>query len=197
MVASALAYPHLTSSLVPSDSSVTGSDSDKVAHLIETDFSAAGAEQDVIVFDSDKLTIRDAAYAKVVKRVLASVKDKPGVVSLLGPTDPGARGQISEDGHAALAALGLSGDDRQRSERVASLQDTIESAAGSGPVEADLTGYSPPANDLTEVENADVERAESFGIRWRSSFCCWRSAPWSRRPSPLLPPSSAPRPRSE
>jgi putative drug exporter of the RND superfamily len=164
LVASAAAYPHLTSSLVPSDSSVTGSDSDKVAVLIETDFSAAGAEQDVIVFDSDKLTIRDAAYAKVVKRVLASVKDMPGVVSVLGPTDAGARGQVSEDGHAALATLGLSGDDRQRSDRVASLQDTIESAAGSGRVEADLTGYSPSANDLTEVENADVERAESFGI---------------------------------
>jgi putative drug exporter of the RND superfamily len=164
LVASARAYPHLTSSLVPSDSSVSGSDSDKVADLIETDFSAAGAEQDVIVFDSDKLTIRDAAYAKVVKRVLASVKDKPGVVSVLGPTDRGARGQVSEDGHAALAALGLSGNDQRRSDRAASLQDTIESAAGSGLVVANLTGYSPSANDLTEVENADVERAESFGI---------------------------------
>ena len=164
LLASALAYPHLTSSLVPADSSVTGSESDEVAVLIETDFSAAGAEQDAIVFDSERLTIRDAAYARVVRRVLARVKDKPGVVSVLGPTDTGARDQVSEDGHAALAALGLSGDDQQRSDRAASLQDTIESAAGSGPVEANLTGYSPSANDLTDVENADVERAESFGV---------------------------------
>jgi hypothetical protein len=36
-----------------------GSDSSEVANLIETDFSAAGAEQDVIVFDSETLTITD------------------------------------------------------------------------------------------------------------------------------------------
>jgi RND superfamily putative drug exporter len=164
LVAAALSYPHLVSSLVPSDYSVTGSDSDEVADLIETDFSAAGAEQDVIVFDSNTLTIRDAAYVKVVNRVLASVQDQAGVASLLGPTDPGARGQVSEDGHAALAALGLSGNDRQRADRASDLQDAIESAAAAGPVEANLTGFSPSANDLTEVENADVERAESFGI---------------------------------
>ena len=40
----------------------------------------------------------------------------------------------------------------------------VASAVGSAPVEAYLTGYSQSANDLTEVENADVERAESIGI---------------------------------
>jgi len=40
----------------------------------------------------------------------------------------------------------------------------VASALGSAPVEAYLTGYSQSANDLTEVENADVERAESVGI---------------------------------
>lgn len=164
VVAAALAYPHLISSLVASDYSVTGSDSQQVAQLIETDFAAAGAEQDVIVFNSDTLTIADAGYLAVVNQVLASVKGQPGVASVLGPTDPGAQGQVSADGHAALASLGLSGNDRERGDRARSLQDVVASAAGDGPVEAYLTGYSPAANDLTDVENADVERAESFGI---------------------------------
>ena len=116
------------------------------------------------MFNSDTLTIADAAYLEVVNRVLASVKGQPGVASVLGPTDPGAQGQVSADGHAALASLGLSGNDRERGDRARSLQDVVASAAGDGPVEAYLTGYSPSANDLTEVENADVERAESFGI---------------------------------
>ena len=118
----------------------------------------------MIVFDSKTLTIRDAAYLKVVNRVLANARGEKGVVSVLGPTDPGARGQVSADGHAALASVGLSGDDRQRADRAEGLQDVIASAAGSGPVRANLTGYSPSANDVTEVENADVERAESFGV---------------------------------
>ncbi|HET8651810.1 MAG TPA: MMPL family transporter [Gaiellaceae bacterium] len=164
LVAAAASYPFLMSALVASDYSVTGSDSARVAELIETDFSAAGAEQDVIVFDSDTLTIRDPAYVAAVDRVLASVRGEPGVAAVLGPTDPGAQGQISEDGHAALASLGLNGNDRERGDRAADLQDRIATAAGTGPVEAYLTGYSPSANDLTEVENQDVERAESIGI---------------------------------
>jgi RND superfamily putative drug exporter len=164
LVAAAIFYPYLMRSLVASDYSVTGSESAEVSHLLGTDFSAAGAEQDVIVFDSRTLTIEDPQYRQAVDRVVASARKQEGVVSLLGPTEPGARDQVSEDGHAALAVLGLSGNDRQRGDRAADLQDAVAAAAGAGPVQAYLTGYSPAANDLTEVENADVERAESFGI---------------------------------
>ncbi|GAA1988414.1 MMPL family transporter [Catenulispora subtropica] len=164
VVAAAVSYPHLLSSLGASDYSVTGSDSAKVAHLIQKDFSAAGAEQDVIVFDSATSTIHDPAYQAAVDKVLASVHGQPGVVSVIGPTDPGAQNQISADGHSALASLGLSGDDRQRGDRARDLQDVVAAAAGNGPVNAYLTGYSPSANDVTDVENADVERAESIGI---------------------------------
>ncbi|HEU4975131.1 MAG TPA: MMPL family transporter [Baekduia sp.] len=164
LVVSALAYPHLLASLVASDYSVTGSDSAQVTKLIERDFSAAGAEQDVIAFDSSTLMIRDAEYRKVVDRVVAAARDAPGVASVLGPTDPGAQGQVSSDGRAALATVGLSGNDRQRGDRADHLQDVVARGAASGPVRAYLTGYSPSANDLTDVENADVERAESFGV---------------------------------
>ena len=164
VVASAVLYPHLMSSLVAPDYSVTGSDSARVSQLLETNFSAAGAEQDVIVFDSDTLTIKDAAYRDTVDRVVAAARNEPWVASVLGPADPGAAGQVSVDGHAALASVGLNGNDRQRGGRASDLQDAVAAAAGTGPVHAYLTGYSPSANDLTEVENADVERAESVGI---------------------------------
>ena len=164
VVGAALTYPHLLSSLASSDYSATGSESARVTELIGSDFTAAGAEQDVIVFDSDTLTINDAGYRQVVDRVLASVKDEPGVVAVVGPTDPAAQGQVSEDGHAALASLGLNGNDRVRGDRARNLQDAVSSAAGEGPVAAYLTGFSPASNDLTDVETADTERAESIGV---------------------------------
>ena len=40
----------------------------------------------------------------------------------------------------------------------------VAAAVGFAPMEAYLTGYSQSSVDLTEVENADVERAESIGI---------------------------------
>ena len=64
------AYPHLTSNLSAPDYSVTGSDSAEVTDLIGTDFTAAGAEQDVIVFDSDTLKVTDPEYQDVVNSVV-------------------------------------------------------------------------------------------------------------------------------
>ncbi len=164
LFAASASYPHLIRSLVATDYSVTGSESAAVAKLMEGDFAAAGAEQDVIAFDSGTLTIGDPAYRRTVERVLARARAQPGVVSVVGPTAPAARDQVSADGHAALATVGLAGDDRQRGNRAAELQDSVAAAAAGSPVDAYLTGYSPVANDLTEVENTDVERAESIGV---------------------------------
>ena len=164
VVAAAVFYPYLLSTLVASDYSVTGSDSQKVSQLMESDFSAAGAEQDVIVFDSGTLTIEDKAYQDTVNQVLAAVKGQPGVVSVLGPLDPGMQ-KVLTSGSAAVASLGLSGNDRERGDRAADLQDVVQETAGAdGPVQAYLTGFSPSSNDITEVENADLERAESIGL---------------------------------
>lgn len=164
LVASALAYPHLMSSLVASDYSVTGSDSARVSQLMGSEFAAGGAEQDVIAFDSGTRSFNDGDYRDTVDRVVRAVRDQPGVSSLLAPTDPGAQQLVSKDGRAALALLGISGNDRERGDRAKDLQDVVQQAAGDGPVNAYLTGYSPAANDLTDVENADVERAESVGV---------------------------------
>jgi RND superfamily putative drug exporter len=163
MVAAVVFYPYLMSTLVATDFSVTGSDSQQVTQLMETDFAAAGAEQDVIAFDSDTLTVKDQAYRDAVDRVLTAVRGQPGVVSLLGPYDPGMQKALTS-GSAAVASLGLSGSDRERGDRAADLQDVVQKAAGTGPVHAYLTGYSPSANDITEVENADLERAEAIGL---------------------------------
>ena len=163
VVASVVFYPYLMSTLVASDYSVTGSDSQKVSRLMESDFSAAGAEQDVIVFDSATLTVQDPAYRDAVDRVLTAVRDMPGVTSLMGPFDPGMQ-KVLTKGSAAIASLGLSGSDRERGDRAADLQDAVQKAAATGPVRAYLTGFSPTSNDITEVENADLERAESIGI---------------------------------
>ena len=97
LVAAALAYPHLMANLSAPDYSVTGSDSAKVTELMASDFSAAGAEQDVIVFNSDKMKFTDLDYQDAVDRVVEAVKDQPGVVAVVSPTDAGAHEQISED----------------------------------------------------------------------------------------------------
>lgn len=164
LVASSVVYPYLESQLVAPDYSVSGSDSDRVTELIQQNFTAAGSEQDVIVFNSDTLVVTDPQYRRTVDTVLADVRREAGVASVLGPNDPGAQGQISTDGHAALAAVGLSGDLSQLGGHAADIQDTLDAAVGGGPVQANLAGLSPSSNDVTAVETTDVERAESIGL---------------------------------
>jgi RND superfamily putative drug exporter len=165
LIAALLAYPHLNKNLSAPDYSVTGSDSAEVVKIIGTDFTAAGAEQDIIVFNSDLVKATDSTYEDVVNQVLNAVKGQPDVVAVVSPYDPAAsKGQISKDQSAAIATFGMNGNDRERATRSADLEKKVEAAAGSTPVEAYLTGYSQSSNDLTEVENADVERAESIGV---------------------------------
>ena len=164
LVVAGLSYPHLMSNLSAPDYSVTGSDSEEVANLISADFTTIGAEQDIIVFDSSKLKTTDKEYKDAVDRVVKAVKDHEGVVAVVSPYDPGSDAQISADKRAAFATLGLNGSDRERADLSTDLQDVVARAVGAAPVDAYLTGYSQSANDTTEVENADVERAESIGI---------------------------------
>ena len=164
LVAATLSYPHLAKNLSAPDYSVTGSDSAQVTDIIQSDFTAAGAEQDIIVFDSATLKVTDKEYADAIDRVVKAIKKKPWVVAVISPLDAGAEAQIAKDKTAAYATMGLNGDDRQRADRSAELQDVVKDAVGTAPVEAYMTGYSQSSNDLTEVENADVERAESIGV---------------------------------
>ena len=73
-------------------------------------------------------------------------------------------GRSRADGHhAAIALVGLAGDPRQLVERATKLQKAVDPLAHSG-VHVWLTGYSPVAVDITNVENTDVERAETIGV---------------------------------
>ena len=164
LIVAGASYPHLMANLSAPDYSVTGSDSEEVADLISKDFTTIGAEQDIVVFDSSTLKTTDAEYKDAVGRVVKALKDHEDVVAVTSPYDAGAGAQISQDKRAAFATLGLNGTDRQRAELSTQLQDVVKEAVGSAPVQAYLTGYSQSANDTTEVENADVERAESIGV---------------------------------
>ncbi len=123
LVLALLSTPHPTKNLSAPDYSVTGSDSAKVTDIIQSDFTAAGAEQDIIVFASDGLKVTDKEYKDAIDRVVKAVKKKTWVVAVVSPLDVGAESQTSKDKTAAYATMGLNGDDRQRADRSAELQD--------------------------------------------------------------------------
>ncbi|HEV3320054.1 MAG TPA: efflux RND transporter permease subunit [Solirubrobacteraceae bacterium] len=163
LIACAASYPGLKRSLGAPNYGIDGAESSRAAQLLEQRFAAHGAEQDVLVFDSPVHRAGEPAYRAVVARALLTARRQGYVKGVAGPYDRGARGQISRDGHAAIALVGIAGDPRQLVERATLLQEAVDPLAAAG-VHVWLTGYSPVAKDITTVENGDVERAETIGV---------------------------------
>jgi putative drug exporter of the RND superfamily len=157
--------PALKRELSGPDYGVDGSQSSQVEQLLgSSGFRGAGGEQDTIAFYSLKYSVNQRAYRASVARVLRAARSQAGVERVSSPY--GARGplpQISADRHVAVALVALGGNARERFDRAEHLQSAIAAANRSG-VKAWLTGFSPLAKDLAQVESADAERAEGIGM---------------------------------
>ncbi len=163
LIACAASYPALKRSLGAPNYGVDGAESSKAAQLLEQRFAGHGAEQDVLVFYSPTRRASEPAYRHLVARALGTARRESYVKGVAGPYSSGARRQISTDGHAAIALVGIAGDPRELVERAGTLQHAVDPLAHAG-VRVWLTGYSPVAKDITTVENEDVERAETIGV---------------------------------
>jgi putative drug exporter of the RND superfamily len=155
--------PSLQKALGPPSSVVEGSESQQVEQLLARRFPALGTEDDAVVFYSAHHVASEQVYRQMVASVLAMVRRQDGVRTTLSPYDPDAVGQISSDEHAAVAAVVLDGNIRQRYDRARAIQHGVLRTASDG-VRAWLTGFSPVAVDLSNVNDTDVERAEEIGI---------------------------------
>ena len=177
LIACMAAFPLLQSHLGGPNYGVNGSQSAQVSALLQRHFAGEGAEQDVIVFNTSG-DITGPAGRAAVSKVLSAARAQTGVVGVLSPFSPQAHDQISPDRHAALALVGLNGSPSQLTSRAGKVQTAVQNASGSNAsgsnasgsnatgtgVQAYLTGYSAITNDLTAVENADSEHAESIGM---------------------------------
>ena len=156
-------YPLLRQELGPPPNAIRGTDSFRVEQLLEHRFPGLGSEDDVVIFHSSQHLASDHAYRTVITSVLTLLRRQEGVKGVLGPYDPKAVGQISSDEHAAVGAITLGGDSRQRFDRARRMQNAVARLASNG-VRVWLTGYSPIVSDLADVESTDAERAEMIGV---------------------------------
>jgi putative drug exporter of the RND superfamily len=164
LIGCAALYPGLKRSLGAPDYGVDGAQSERAARLLEQRFAGHGSEQDVLVFYAPARKADEPAYRAVVARALRTARRQSYVKGVAGPYEnAGGQRQVSRNGHAAIALVGIAGDPRQLVEHASNLQGAVDKLARGG-VHVWLTGYSPVAKDITTVENEDVERAETIGV---------------------------------
>jgi RND superfamily putative drug exporter len=159
----AVAYPLLEDRLGAMDFGVEGSESTEVDRLVAQHFPQFGAEQAVIVLRSSALTADDSDFRAAITHTVTAAKQVEGVVDVVGPYEGLPGSQISADGHVAIALAGMDGDMAERARVARDLQVAI-TTTGDDSVEVGLTGYSAVQNAATELQNADLARAEAIGI---------------------------------
>jgi RND superfamily putative drug exporter len=159
----AVLYPSLLHALGAPDYGVDEAESTHAAQLLERRFPGHGAEQDILVFYSPERRASEQTYREVVARTLRIARRQSYVKGVAGPYDHGAHEQVSADGHAAIAFVGMAGNARQLIDRTGGLQDVVSPATRAG-VQVWLTGYAPIGRSLSTVGHEDVERAESVGV---------------------------------
>ena len=162
-VASALLLPRFEAALTGPALAVDGSESARAQVLIDEEFDRPFAEQDLIVFESEILTTNDPAFRGVVDNAIDNVAALPLVVSVVGPADPRAVNQISQDGHVAAAVVFLSGSSVER-QRLAPELTAAAAAAATDDVRVYITGRSPLITELVVQERSDLARAERLGL---------------------------------
>ena len=158
-----LLIPQFQNNLTGIPLNVNGSDSQRVQTLLQQHFVHAFSEQDLIVFNSDSLTVQDAAYRQVVVQAVQAAAKENGVVAVISPFDAQAQGQISSDQHASLAIVGLRGNDTALQALIPKIEKVTQSLATSQ-VQVYFTGNTPVTLALFNLENSDLEQSERLGL---------------------------------
>jgi RND superfamily putative drug exporter len=99
VVASAVGRDYATNFSLP------GTQSQRVADLLTSEFPAQSGDVDTIVFSYAKGSYDSARVKSVIEPMLAKVAHDPHVVSVLSPYATGGALQVSKDGHTAFATI--------------------------------------------------------------------------------------------
>ncbi len=163
LVAGTMLLPRFEARLTGPPLDVNGSDSAEVQDLLQREFAQPFAEQNVIVFESDRLTIDDLAYQQVIAEAVGAASRLPLVTGVVSPLELRARDQISAGGRVAAAVVGLGGTG---AERVRLAPDLIEAitATATEDVQIYVTGRSPLIADMVRQQGDDLARAELRGL---------------------------------
>jgi RND superfamily putative drug exporter len=163
IVASLVLLPRFEDNLTGPPLGVSGSESARAAEIVDREFKSSFDEQDLIVFESDSLTVNDPSYRRKVEETVEMVAAQPLVSDVITPFDSRAEDQVSGDGRVSAVIVNLSGTARERQRFVPELIRIAEGAATED-IQIYVTGRSPLIFDLVRQEREDLNRAERLGL---------------------------------
>ncbi|MGN6757565.1 MAG: MMPL family transporter, partial [Thermomicrobiales bacterium] len=139
-----------------------GSESDKAAAILASDFNAAANNNALIVFHSDKLTVDDSAFQQAVTDTTTRVQGVDGVSSIASYYKTHDNGLLSADKHTTLMVVTLKGTEDDASKKVPKLHDQLPH--DNADIVAYVTGAPAINHALESTIEEDLTRSERFTI---------------------------------
>jgi RND superfamily putative drug exporter len=135
-----------------------GSDSYRAAEVAAERLGRDDADV-IVLYRSEALTVDDAAFEQAVTATLAALPS--GVVDRTVTTwSTGSPDLVSEDRHATYAVLGLRGDEDERDDGLARIEDSLDAPG----LDTQVGGLTTINRDITERISADIARAETISM---------------------------------
>jgi RND superfamily putative drug exporter len=142
-----------------STGTIAGIESTRGLRRIEEALGQAGESSFTVIFRSNDLSCREAAFREAMAAALAPLRADPRVLSVRSPDDlpgPLAEGFRSRDGKSAIAVVGLREELRLATRTFRELRAKVRSPV----LEPTFTGWLAFKSDLDDVLERDLRRSE-------------------------------------
>jgi uncharacterized membrane protein YdfJ with MMPL/SSD domain len=140
--------------------SVPGSDSDKAASILSTQFNSSTFNNVTVVFYSKTQSAYDPAFRATVTAAVKRLHTVKGVKSIFDYYENALPALVSKDGHTTIVPISLNGNEGQVEDIVPLLRDQLKGVT----VEHYVTGYPAVNKDTLKTSADDLTRAERFTV---------------------------------
>ena len=139
----------------------TASGDARVAQKILDGAGFAGHAGESVLVQSKTQTVSDAAFRRTVADVVRAVSAQPVVARIRTPLAAGDRGQVSDDGHAAIVQFEIRGDEDKAQDKVAPVLAAVAGVQAAHPgFQVAEFGEASAAHVLNDTLGKDFKRAE-------------------------------------
>ncbi|MFD6161881.1 MMPL family transporter [Nocardia sp. NPDC060256] len=180
IVVGLLGLPHLLTSVVSPPIEVAGSESQQAGEILGAALPTFGKDPMIAVFHSSTLRAVDPAFQAAIDAGKIALSEQDGVSGVVSfpiiddytratamPETMEPLRPLFHDEHAAYVLVGISGDDRDRQDRIPAQQAAIDQAAqavSGGAVQTYLVGVAAFGQSVQQAEIADLMRIELVAV---------------------------------
>ncbi|MFI7004348.1 MMPL family transporter [Nocardia sp. NPDC050175] len=180
IVVGLLGLPHLLTSVVSPPIEVAGSESQQAGEILGAALPTFGKDPMIAVFHSSTLRAVDPAFQDAIDAGKIALSEQDGISGVVSLPIVGEHTRVTampetmeplrplfHDEHAAYVLVGITGDDRDRQDRIPAQQAAIDQAAqevSGGAVRTYLVGVAAFGQSVQQAEIADLMRIELVAV---------------------------------